>query len=196
MIKLLQIEGFQYAQTRYLPYRHGKCDFVVYELEQGVAVVVYAQPIGDYHGASVTNAAEDIATAIMGLPEMKNISVGKVVWIEHYPPKDRRETINLVMFEWHGRVARFPVWILVDRDWVERLILDSLDPDMPDAPPEICPICGGALLPDEEYMQDKFGPDWRDLPWPDWTFWCESCGEAGPWAELEDIAKHGYGEKS
>jgi len=187
----LKIKGFQYKNLR----QKGECDLAVYKPKPGITVVIYAQPGGDYHGVSVTNGAENIATAVTGLPEMGDISTSRIIWIEHYPPENRRETVDLVMFSWHKGIAHSPTWIHVGRAWVEKIILDSLDPKLPDAPPDVCPICGGDLLPDVEYMQDRFGPDWRDLPWPDWSFCCESCGEAGSWAELENIAEHGYGEK-
>jgi len=185
----------------------GSCDLKIYRPHPGMYVVMYSQPEEDYCGPSVTNGAEYLASSVMEMPFMERIPVGKVLWVEHYPAMMKRriegmkgETFDLVLFSWKqipngDRRAYDPAWHRVDREWVERLILESLDPSLPDAPPDVCPICGGDLLPDVEYMQDKFGPDWRDLPWPDWSFCCESCGEAGPWAELEDIAKYGYGEK-
>jgi hypothetical protein len=59
-----------------------------------------------------------------------------------------------------------------------------------DAPPDVCPVCGGKNLSvDVEWMQDHFGPDWFEEPWTGWTFWCPDCGEAEAWPELEKLAK-------
>lgn len=56
-------------------------------------------------------------------------------------------------------------------------------------PPEACPICGGPLHVDEEYMLDTFGSTYTALPWRDWSFYCEGdCEEAGLWTEFERIA--------
>jgi len=58
-----------------------------------------------------------------------------------------------------------------------------------DASPKICPICGGELFIDVEYMQNNFGPEWEHVTWRDWSFYCQGCGEAGLWAEFEMLAK-------
>ena len=55
-----------------------------------------------------------------------------------------------------------------------------------DAPPDICPICNGNLNVDLEYMEKTFGPVWSEIPWLDWSFYCDRCGEAGLWAEFKE----------
>ena len=55
--------------------------------------------------------------------------------------------------------------------------------------PTRCPICGGPLRVDEEYMADHFGSAYGSLPWRQWSFYCTQCDEAGPYAELKQMGK-------
>jgi uncharacterized protein YbaR (Trm112 family) len=54
--------------------------------------------------------------------------------------------------------------------------------------PTVCPICGGELEVDEEYMQSKYGA-YEYVPWKSWTFYCDACENAGLWSEFLEIAK-------
>jgi hypothetical protein len=47
--------------------------------------------------------------------------------------------------------------------------------------PTQCPLCGGALEVDEEYMLSMFGPAYEYMPWQQWSFYCDECDAAGPW---------------
>ncbi len=57
-------------------------------------------------------------------------------------------------------------------------------------PPATCPICGGDLSIDVEYMLDRYGLAYESMPWQKWSFYCEGdCEESGTWPLLERLAK-------
>jgi hypothetical protein len=83
--------------------------------------VVIASELADNPGASVTDQAERLATAIRARFVEPG---GAMVWIEHEP--GQRETFERVLFRWDGQGYEEPVWRSSSRRQVEALIGEAL----------------------------------------------------------------------
>ena len=97
------------------------CDIEVHQRSDGKYVFV-ATELPDNPGTSVTNYAEQLATAMRTQYALKP---GDVIWIEHYPEaKDRRkEDFDLVRFlGMEGDSFRTPVWTRITEQAVNELI--------------------------------------------------------------------------
>ena len=97
------------------------CDIEVHQRSDGKYVFV-ATELPDNPGTSVTNYAEQLATAMRTQYALKP---GDVIWIEHYPEaKDRRkEDFDLVRFlGMEGDSFRTPVWTRITQHAVDELI--------------------------------------------------------------------------
>ena len=97
------------------------CDIEVHQRSDGKYVFV-ATELPDNPGTSVTNYAEQLATAMRTQYVLKP---GDVIWIEHYPAaKDRRkEDFDLVRFlGMEGDSFRTPVWTRITQHAVDELI--------------------------------------------------------------------------
>ena len=97
------------------------CDIEVHQRSDGKYVFV-ATELPDNPGTSVTNYAEQLATAMRTQYALKP---GDVIWIEHYPEaKDRRnEDFDLVRFlGMEGDAFRTPVWTRITEQAVDELI--------------------------------------------------------------------------
>ena len=97
------------------------CDIEVHQRSDGKYVFV-ATELPDNPGTSVTNYAEQLATAMRTQYALKP---GDVIWIEHYPEaKDRRkEDFDLVRFlGMEGDSFRTPVWTRITEKAVNELI--------------------------------------------------------------------------
>lgn len=55
---------------------------------------------------------------------------------------------------------------------------------------DICPICGGELELDLEYMQNTYGEGYIYVPKNIWVFWCPECEEAGTLKEIRGAKKY------
>lgn len=106
-----------------------KCRIRVYQLANGIIVVI-ATELPDNAGASITNAAEILAT------EMRRWFVvpgGGLFWIEHYQDRaliggrpQQKESFDRVFFRWDGAQYDDPVWQPFSREQVEVLIGEPL----------------------------------------------------------------------
>lgn len=97
------------------------CDIEVHQRSDGKYVFV-ATELPDNPGTSVTNYAEQLATAMRTQYARKPRDV---IWIEHYPEaKDRRkEDFDLVRFlGMEGDSLRTPVWTRITEQAVNELI--------------------------------------------------------------------------
>ncbi len=97
------------------------CDIEVHQRSDGKYVFV-ATELPDNPGTSVTNYAEQLATAMRTQYALKP---GDVIWIEHYPEaKDRRkEDFDLVRFlGMEGDSFRTPAWTRITKQAVNELI--------------------------------------------------------------------------
>lgn len=78
---------------------------------QGKAPIVILTDIG--MGTSVTNAIEDIATAVYKAYFTADTPPESIVWVEHYPPRGKgqnsldKETWDRVTLQWH---PERPIW--------------------------------------------------------------------------------------
>ena len=116
------------------PIQRSRADLYVYEL--GERLVAIASEREDNPGASVTNTAEHLASAILaryapGRPE-------RLVYFERYPVSRIHgpvESIDRVDFGWDGARAAFhsPRWMPSSREELERLIGEPY-PAAPDEP--------------------------------------------------------------
>ena len=95
-----------------------KCDIEVYRTPRVAGIppetLVVATELPDNHGTSITNAAEDLATAVCRVLE---VSPQGFHWIEHYPDRGSRhqpiaESWDRVYFGFDWREGRFvkPRW--------------------------------------------------------------------------------------
>lgn len=99
--------------------RKGRCRIEIFEQHPWTVVLVTDLNTGP----SVTNAAEEIATAICEKYPLLNID--RTVWVEHYEKIQgwrKLDTFDLVRFTWHGRCAADPEWQASCREQVEDLI--------------------------------------------------------------------------
>jgi hypothetical protein len=106
-----------------------KCRIRVYQLANGTIVVI-ATELPDSAGASITNAAEILAT------EMRRWFVvpgGGLFWIEHYQDRamiggrpQQKESFDRVFFRWDGTQYDDPDWKPFSRQQVEALIGEPL----------------------------------------------------------------------
>lgn len=97
------------------------CDIEVRQGSDGKYVFV-ATELPDNPGTSVTNYAEQLATA---MSRQYGLKPGDVIWIEHYAEaKDRRkEDFDLVRFlATEGDSFRTPVWMRITEQAVNELI--------------------------------------------------------------------------
>jgi hypothetical protein len=97
------------------------CDIEAHRRSDGKYVFV-ATELPDNPGTSVTNFAENLATAMRSQYRLKP---EEVIWIEHYPEaKDhRKEDFDLVRFLGiEGDSFRTPVWIRITEQAVDELI--------------------------------------------------------------------------
>lgn len=121
--------------------RGGRCRVRIFEPEDADrdSYVVILTKLADNPGMSVTNAAEEIAAAVV-LANALPSSAGRTVWIEHYEdgssargtPEDRH-TFDLLTFsaddpepvlragEWRVELGS-PSWKALDRASVEALV--------------------------------------------------------------------------
>ena len=97
-------------------------------------IVVIASELRENRGTSVTNFAEQLATAI--LTELK-VEPGQMTWIEHYPERvssyserEREETFDLVTFDFDADRREFiqPQWKRWTRAQVEGVIGEPFAP--------------------------------------------------------------------
>ncbi len=105
------------------------CRIRVYQLANGIIVTI-ATELPDNAGASITNAAEILAT------EMKSWFVvpgGGLFWIEHYQDRaviggrpQQKESFDRVFFRWDGAQYDDPEWKPYRRQQVESLIGEPL----------------------------------------------------------------------
>ena len=87
----------------------------------------------DNLGVSVTNAVEYIAEAIMDLLPLKGRAPDEIVWVEHYPQRERslriEETWDQVKFLWektdNGWHASEPEWHPLNKEAILRLLTDQ-----------------------------------------------------------------------
>ena len=96
------------------------CDIEVHQRSDGKYVFV-ATELPDNPGTSITNYAEQLATAMRTQYALKP---GDVIWIEQYPGvKDRRKgSFDLVRFAVEGDSFRSPVWTRITEQAVGDLI--------------------------------------------------------------------------
>jgi hypothetical protein len=105
------------------------CRIRVYQLADGVIVVI-ATELPDNPGASITNAAEILAT------DMRRWFVvpgGGLLWIEHYQDRamiggrpQQKQSFDRVFFRWNGQQYDDPDWKPFSREQVETLIGELL----------------------------------------------------------------------
>jgi hypothetical protein len=96
------------------------CDIEVQRRSNGKYVFV-ATEVPDNPGTSVTNFAEQLATAMR---RQHGLKPEDVIWIEHYPEAKgrRKESFDLVRFGVEGDSFRTPVWNRVTEQAVDDLI--------------------------------------------------------------------------
>lgn len=114
---------YEYQDERGRP---GRCRIRVYHLASGMTVVI-ASELADNPGASVTDQAERLATAIRARFVEPG---GAMVWIEHYPALEKleeSEEFERVLFRWDGQGYEEPQWRPSSRDQVEALIGEVLE---------------------------------------------------------------------
>jgi hypothetical protein len=105
------------------------CRIRVYQLASDIIVVI-ATEMPDNPGASITNAAEILAT------EMRRwfvIPGGGLFWIEHYQDRamiadrpQQKESFDRVLFRWDGEQYDDPDWKPFSREHLETLIGEPL----------------------------------------------------------------------
>ena len=98
------------------------CELRIYQDEQGSSLVILSE-LPDNKGMSVTNAAEQLATAIVA---DFNLDPQRTRWVEHYP---QFETYDLITFTWTTQrvfydgplhdVASAPEWHRISGELVE-----------------------------------------------------------------------------
>jgi hypothetical protein len=96
------------------------CDIEVHWRTDGKYVFI-ATEVPDNPGTSVTNFAENLATAMR---RQHGLKPEDVIWIEHYPEAEdrRRESFDLVRFAVEGDSFRSPVWTRITEQAVDELI--------------------------------------------------------------------------
>jgi hypothetical protein len=96
------------------------CDIEEQRRNDGKYVFV-ATEVPDNPGTSVTNFAEQLATAIR---RQHGLKPEDMIWIEHYPEaKDRRkESFDLVRFAVEGESFHTPVWTRITEQAVDELM--------------------------------------------------------------------------
>ena len=91
-------------------------------------VIVILTQIAENQGKSITNAFERIATEIV---RQKRLNPHRVLWIEHYPDRNKGggknsildESYSLVSLDWVAlKIARAPGWNHITREWLEQLL--------------------------------------------------------------------------
>ena len=80
--------------------------------EGGACLILVASELADNPGASITNTAELLATALV---QRWGIDPERAVLIEHYDPASyrglpREPTFDLLTFRWFGGCAAAPRW--------------------------------------------------------------------------------------
>jgi hypothetical protein len=133
--------GVQDDRDRRCPARRRAVGQAARDRLAGLPPVVVATELPENEGASITNAAEELAADVLAgyLPERAG-EERPFVWIEHYPPRPggRDETFDLVTFEHYRlrqelRAGRWrmllgePVWRHLAREQVEALIGGALE---------------------------------------------------------------------
>ena len=104
----------------------GHCRLRVYRTDAG-GVVAIATELPDNPGTSITNLAEQLATAVFQREEVSGPE--HFTWIEHYPKRNigkdvRPESYDLVTFDFDPGYRRFshPRWRRIDQATLERLV--------------------------------------------------------------------------
>lgn len=102
--------------------RRSRCGIDVHPLDDGRVVVICTE-LPDNPGMSITNAVEQIATAVV---RGQRIIPERLVWIEHWPAASRGggpSTWDLVTFKLSQRSIwefRYPSWRpMTPLDWAE-----------------------------------------------------------------------------
>jgi len=98
-------DGWITGRKRYHGGSRASLDF--FETEDGTVVILTELP--DNPGMSVTNASEELATAIT---QRYRLAPARTVWIEHHWASEHREadTYDAITYTWHGRTASHPRW--------------------------------------------------------------------------------------
>jgi len=131
-----------YAHPHFCPDFSNVCRIRIYETslcEDRLPTVYVATELPDNKGASVTNAAEELAMEVIRSHRARrNLSAEdprhRAVWVQQYPagtlgPLDPAERLSVVSFETlpDGRLYD-PIWEDVTRSFVEGLLIHaSLD---------------------------------------------------------------------
>jgi hypothetical protein len=85
------------------------CGIQVFKIDNSQKVMILATELKNNPGASITNAAENIATEIIRLVD---IQYDNMIWIEHYKRENEEDTFDYVKFECNSNnVLSNPEWI-------------------------------------------------------------------------------------
>lgn len=138
MALAIQLEFVEQYTTKAMNGHDIICDLRIYQNENGKIIVIVSELIDDLGNympsVSVTNGAEDLATAV------RKMGYDFDCWIEHYPDRGHplsriREEFSIVTMQYkqtyiHGGQRRDyhrPEWKHVVREIVEQMIGQDLD---------------------------------------------------------------------
>lgn len=128
-----------YAHPHFCPDFSNVCRIRIYEMslcEDRLPTVYIATQLPDNKGASVTNAAEELAMEVIRFQRARrNLSVEDprypAVWVQQYPagtlgPVDPEERFSLVSFETLPDSRLYdPIWEAVTRSFVEGSLIHA-----------------------------------------------------------------------
>ena len=102
------------------PKQRSYCDLAIYDALTHPVVVATERESNP--GASITNAAEQLAMAV--IERFALLEPQEVIWVERYRPGRPDESLSRIFFSWQDRKASSVSWQPLSNDELRDLILE------------------------------------------------------------------------